>query len=201
MKKISLLFVLIISLITFIKAQVPQAFKYQAIVRDSLGNVMSNRNVTFKISILQGNINGNAVYTETDTAKTNQFGLVNLVIGKDTSNGLLSQINWGSNSYFISVQLDPNGGSNFRTMGTSQLLAVPYALYAQKSGDSGIVGPTGPTGNQGIQGLKGRYRSYRGDWTDRNNGNNRSYRTDRTYRSYSIWKHLQDLLVQQVQTY
>ena len=201
MKKISLLFVLIISLITFIKAQVPQAFKYQAIVRDSLGNVMSNRNVTFKISILQGNINGNAVYTETDTAKTNQFGLVNLVIGKDTSNGLLSQINWGSNSYFISVQLDPNGGSNFRTMGTSQLLAVPYALYAQKSGDSGIVGPTGPTGNQGIQGLKGDTGPTGATGPTGTMGTTGVTGPNRTYRSYSIWRTYRDLLVQQVQTY
>ncbi len=66
---------------------------------------------------------------------TNAFGLVDLEIGKGTPvTGTFTGINWGDNDYFLKVEMDPNGGSSWQAMGTSQLLSVPYALYATRCG-------------------------------------------------------------------
>jgi hypothetical protein len=114
-------------------AQTPQAFKYQAVARDASGNVLANKSVSFKISILSGSVSGIVVYCETHSGKaTNAFGLVELEIGKGTLvSGAFSSIGWGSNTFFVKVEMDPAGGIAFQTMGTSQLLSVPYALQAK----------------------------------------------------------------------
>ncbi|MCK4678977.1 MAG: Vir protein, partial [Bacteroidales bacterium] len=80
MKKFLLLFGMVLVTCSIV-AQAPQAFKYQAIARDVAGNILSNRQVSIKIIILQGDADGPAVYQETHTATTNNFGLINLDIG------------------------------------------------------------------------------------------------------------------------
>ena len=114
-------------------AQTPQAINYQAVARNSSGQVLASQPVSFKISILSGSATGTPVYTETHTGKTtNQFGLVNLAIGKGTPvTGTLSAVAWDTGTYYIKVEMDPAGGSSYQTLGTSQLLSVPYALNAK----------------------------------------------------------------------
>lgn len=131
MKK--MLFSLCIGLLaTMVSAQVPQAFKYQAVARDLSGNVLVNKTVTFKISIIQGTVTGAIVYNEMHSKTTNAFGLVEMEIGKGSSpSGNFSTINWGVDVFFVKVEMDPNGGIAFQTMGTSQLLSVPFALYSK----------------------------------------------------------------------
>ena len=115
-------------------AQTPQAFKYQAVVRDNVGTVVSNSIIGFRISILQGSPSGSSVYTETQTVSSNNYGLVNMDIGTGSVvSGAMNIINWGSTSFFIKVEMDFTGGTNYALMGTSQLLSVPYALYAEKA--------------------------------------------------------------------
>lgn len=116
-------------------AQSPQSFRYQAVARDNSGNVLANQNVNFKISFLSGNISGPIAYSETHTGlSTNNFGLVELEIGKGTPIiETFSAIEWGINSYFVKVEMDPEGGSYYQVLSTSQLLSVPYALFAEKS--------------------------------------------------------------------
>lgn len=110
----------------------PQAFKYQAIARNANGEAIANQNVSFRISILEGSATGTTVYEETQIATTNQFGLANLSIGMGTpTNGTFSSIQWGNNTYFVKVEFDPQGGTNFTFMGTSQMLSVPYSLYSE----------------------------------------------------------------------
>jgi hypothetical protein len=112
-------------------SQAPQKFNYQSVVRDGDGNTIANQNVGIRISILQGSIEGPAVYTEAHSATTNAFGLVTLEIESGTvESGDLSSIDWGVNEYFLKVELDPTGGTSYQDMGTTQLLSVPYALYA-----------------------------------------------------------------------
>ncbi|MBI5218118.1 MAG: hypothetical protein HY958_04230 [Bacteroidia bacterium] len=112
-------------------AQSPNAFSYQAVVRNSSGTVIPNQNVSFRINILQGSSTGSPVYSEEHSATTNPFGLVNLEIGNGTnSSGNFSTIDWGNNTYYIKVELDINAGNNYTVMGTNQLLSVPYALYS-----------------------------------------------------------------------
>ncbi len=138
MKKIITIFSAIMILtVVNVFAQTPQAFKYQAIARDISGNILMNQNVSFRISILQGSVSGTSMYTETQTATTNQFGLANLNIGNGTVvSGNFSTISWGTNIYFVKMEFDATGGSSYVLMGTSQLLSVPYSLYSKNAGNS-----------------------------------------------------------------
>lgn len=120
-------------------AQAPESFKYQAVARDGAGAVMIDQSVNFRISILQGSVSGAMVYSERHLAKTNEFGLVNLEIGRGTADkGTMEGISWGLDIFFLKVEMAPSGGGAFQLMGTSQLLSVPYALHAKtvETGDS-----------------------------------------------------------------
>ncbi len=113
-------------------SQAPQGFNYQAVVRDNTGSLVSDQAVGIKISLLQGAVDGTVVYSETHSPTTNSFGLVTLEIGDGSIvSGDLSSIDWGSNIYFIKVELDATGGTTYTEMGTSQILSVPYALHAK----------------------------------------------------------------------
>lgn len=121
-------------------SQSPKMFKYQTVVRNSTGNIIPNQAVAFKISLLQGNTTGTAVYSEAQSKTTNDFGLVNLEIGNGIIiSGSMNTINWANGPYFVKVELDINNGTSFITMGTSELLSVPYALYAEKVGNNGFT--------------------------------------------------------------
>jgi hypothetical protein len=135
-------------------AQAPQAFKYQAIARDATGAPLVNSNINVRILIHDVNAGGPVIYLETHSVSTNQFGLFSLNIGQGTPvSGTFNSINWGSGNKFIEQEID--NGSGFISIGTSQLLSVPYALYAANSGAAAAVGPTGVTGSTGPMGLTG----------------------------------------------
>jgi hypothetical protein len=145
-------------------AQAPQRFNYQAVARNEAGEALSNQNVAFRFSILQGGENGTVVYSETQSLGTNDFGLINTAIGSGTvQSGNFSTINWGSNSFFLKVEMDPAGGNSYSLIGSSQLLSVPYALHSGSStpgpqgpaGPAGAQGPAGPAGAQGPAGPQG----------------------------------------------
>ena len=118
-------------------AQSPQSFKYQSVVRDASGVLAANRIISIRTSILAGSATGSSVYTETQTLSTNDYGVVSLNIGAGTVvSGNFTTINWGTTDYFVKTELDINGGNTYIFMGTSQILSVPYALYAEKAGSS-----------------------------------------------------------------
>jgi uncharacterized protein (TIGR02145 family) len=140
MKKILLITSLILSIALLkssnVFSQAPQGFNYQAVARDASGQSLVNKSVMFRISLLQGSISGTAVYAETQATTTNQFGLITLNIGSGTVvSGTFASINWAGGPYFIKVEMDAAGGTSFQSMGTSQLLSVPYAQYAVKAGN------------------------------------------------------------------
>lgn len=135
-------------------AQSPQSFKYQAVLRDNVGDIMDNTNVDIRISIRQSTASGTLVYQETFTECTNQFGLVHLNIGEGTPvSGSFPTISWGTDNYYIQVEVD--AGSGYTDMGASPLLSVPYALYANDAGVTGATGPTGPQGSMGHRDRRG----------------------------------------------
>lgn len=124
-------------LTTSISAQVPQRMSYQAVIRDAGDNLVTNQSVGIQISILQNSQTGNSVYTEKHTTTTNTNGLVSLEIGTGTSvSGTFSSIDWSTGAYFIKTETDPTGGENYTISGVSQLMSVPYALYAENSGNN-----------------------------------------------------------------
>lgn len=137
-------------------AQAPQGFTYQAVIRNTSNSLVSNAPVGVRISVLQGSISGSSVYTETHTSNTNSNGLLTLIIGNGSVvNGSFAAINWGNGPYFIQTETDPNGGTNYTVTGTTQLMSVPYALYAENSANPGPQGPQGISGNDGIDGNDG----------------------------------------------
>lgn len=119
------------SLVAF--SQAPNAMSYQAVIRDANNDLVSNQSVGMQISILQGSASGSSVYTETQTASTNDNGLVSIAIGEGTTSDDFSSVDWANGPYFIKTETDPTGGSNYTITGTSQLLSVPYALYAKSA--------------------------------------------------------------------
>lgn len=127
----------------------PEKISYQAVLRNSANTLVVSTAVGMKISILQGSPAGTAVYEETHTPTTNINGLVSVEIGGGTVvSGDISSIDWASGPYFVKTETDPTGGTTYTITGTSQLLSVPYALYAKTSGSS-TPGPQGPPGIQG----------------------------------------------------
>lgn len=130
MKKITTLILLITSIT--LMAQAPQGFNYQATVRNAAGQLILNQAVLFKFSLMQNTSTGTIVYSETHTITTDGLGGASLVIGTGTPiSGNFSSINWGNGNYFMGIELNTDSG--FVAMGTTQLLSVPYALYALNS--------------------------------------------------------------------
>jgi hypothetical protein len=145
MKKSLLLTVIFVSI--QLAAQAPEMISYQALLRNNTGGIIQNGNVGMRISVLQGSVSGPAVYTETHTTTTNENGLITLNIGSGTTTDSFAAIDWGNGSYYIKTETDPNGGTDYTIEGTSQLLSVPYALYAKSTG--GVN--TDPNGVSDIQ--------------------------------------------------
>jgi hypothetical protein len=141
----NLLTLVLLHCITFIAlAQVPQKFTYQSVIRNAGNQLVANQSVGIKISILQGNATGSAVYAETHSPLTNANGLVTLEIGGGTLlSGDFANINWANGPYFVKTETDVNGGSNYTITNTTQLLSVPYAMYAKSAGS--VAGGSGIT--------------------------------------------------------
>lgn len=131
MRKIySILIAAIITVSVF--GQAPEKMSYQAVIRDINNNLVSNQQIGMQFSILQGSTSGIPVYVETQMPITNANGLVTLEIGGGTVvSGDFSTIDWANNIYFIKVETDPAGGTNYTISSTGQLLSVPYALHSK----------------------------------------------------------------------
>jgi hypothetical protein len=157
-----------------ILAQTPEKMSYQAVLRDASNVLLTNQEVGMQISILQTTITGTAVYVETQTKTTNINGLLSLAIGTGTSSDDFSAIDWSAGPYFIKTATDPSGGSSYTITGTSQLMSVPFAMYAKTSG-SATPGPQGETGAQGTNetpGIQGATGADGAPGADGSNGSN-----------------------------
>ena len=138
MKKLFTILALIV--ITTINAQAPQGFNYQATVRNSAGALIVNQNVYFKFNIMLNSATSVPVFSEIHYVATDDLGQVNLIIGTGTATtGTFTGINWGTGNYYLGIEL--NTGSGYVAMGTTQLLSVPYALYANSSGNAQAATP------------------------------------------------------------
>ena len=138
MKRIFLIFVLACPVI-LLNAQVADFFNYQAVVRNSSGEIIANSDVSFRLSILLNSSEGETSYSEIHSAKTNDFGLVNLAVGKGTPQvGSFSMEGWGNAKRFLKVECDPGGSDNFLVLTTTELASVPYAFhaYSTETGDN-----------------------------------------------------------------
>jgi len=135
MKKLYIVLILW-SLSWNIIAQTPEKMTYQAVVRNSSSELLTNTQIGMQISIIEGTVNGAIAYIETQTPTTNANGLLSIEIGGDNAvvlTGTFSSIDWASGTYFLKTEIDSDGGSNYTITGISQMLSVPYALHAKSA--------------------------------------------------------------------
>ncbi len=133
--------------------QVPQGMNYQAIARNAGGNPWLNRTICLRLTIHSGTGTGPIQYQETQVSTTNTFGLFTLKVGMGTvTQGTFNTIPWSAGNQYLQVEMDSSGAcSTWSDMGASELLTVPYAMYAGSGGN----GPTGATGAAGTNGTNG----------------------------------------------
>jgi hypothetical protein len=144
MKKLLILSIIVVFTIPAF-TQPPQKFSYQAVLRDKDGNLLVNQLVGMRTTILQGSTIQLVVYQETYTfTATNENGLLTVEIGSGKPtilSGPFTSIPWSSGPFFLKTEIDPAGGTNYTITGQSQILSVPYALYAEKTGSVAETDP------------------------------------------------------------
>lgn len=148
MKKITFLSTFCFLLLTLVvKAQTPpNAFNYSAVARNASGQPIASATIGIQVTILKTSPTGASQYSENHFVNTDAYGLFNLVIGAGAvQSGSMATIDWSIDNYYLKVGMDAAGGTNFLTMGTTQLLSVPYALHA-KTAESIVGGSTGGGG-------------------------------------------------------
>lgn len=134
MKRISLLLFSCLLLTIGALGQSPDAVTYQAVARDLNGDAITNSSVGLEFLLHQATPTGTVVYSETHIPTTNDHGVLAVVIGNGTpTTGTFSDVDWRNGPYFLEVGLDPAGGSSYVSIGTQQLVSVPYALYAERT--------------------------------------------------------------------
>lgn len=154
MKFLSTFLFLIVNL--FALAQAPQRMSFQAVLRDAQNNLLESQDVAVRISVRQDAPDGSVVYAELHAASTNINGLLTLIVGEgDVINGAFASIDWGAANYYIEVEADPEGGDDYAIASITELLSVPYALYAENAGNGAVQGPVGPQGDPGPEGQQG----------------------------------------------
>ena len=149
-KRYYVLLILLLSGTISYGQNVPLGIFYQAVARDNVGKELANKKIDVKFSIISGNPLGTVVYQELySDVTTSKYGVFSLIIGKGTPTGglytNLSQIQWNTAFHYLKVEVKFD--NDFIDMGTMQFLAVPYALYAQKSLEPGPQGPKGDPGD------------------------------------------------------
>lgn len=125
-------------------SQAPPAIPYQAIARQANGDIIANQSLTIRFTVHDSSVFGPVIFQETHQTATNVLGLFTCSIGQGLPiQGALNTINWGHGAKFLQVEFDPQGGSNFMDMGTTQLMSVPYALFAEQSNGWSLNGNAG----------------------------------------------------------
>jgi hypothetical protein len=121
-------------IIASVFAQAPKKMSYQAVIRSNNKVLITNKKVSMIITILQDKT---PVYVEMHDAITNDNGLVSVAIGNGTAlTGTFAAIDWSIGTHYIKTETDPAGGSDYSVVGESELLSVPYALFAANAGSN-----------------------------------------------------------------
>ena len=125
------IFVFILSLF-FIQANA-QGINFQGVARGANGTIIASAKISLRLSIIAKSANGTPEYVETRIANTNAQGIFSIVLGDTSivsSVGSFKNINWKEGQKFLKVEMDPTGGTNYVSMGTTQLQNVPFSYYS-----------------------------------------------------------------------
>lgn len=136
MKKINILIIILISALQ-VQAQLPDTFRYQAVVKTDAGALLASQNVSFRFEIFSNTVEeygGTKIYSETHQVTTNAKGVADLSIGQGIAEqGTFATIDWSTGTYYIRISI--NKGSGFVTIGEQQLLSTPYVQMANSAGN------------------------------------------------------------------
>ncbi|MEM8583173.1 MAG: hypothetical protein AAGF87_02830 [Bacteroidota bacterium] len=130
---------------TCLFSQNQSTINYQAVIRDSEGLAVSSGQVGIRLSICNDLNCDEVVYSEAHILLTSDLGLINLKIGAGES--LINNyedIDWSSPKY-LKNEVEISAGSGFVHMGTSELVSVPFARYADRVRDEGNLYIEGDT--------------------------------------------------------
>lgn len=113
-----------------------EGFNFHALVLNSFGKVVPNKNVDVNINIYFDSLKTMLAYGEKHSTITNKFGLFTLIVGQglNTYAGIDSNftvIDWATGNYFLNVQIDTTSSSSFIDLGITKMVSVPYALYSE----------------------------------------------------------------------
>ncbi len=140
MKRITLILLVLFISAAVASAQAPARFNYQGIARNTSGSPLATKVLGMRITIRNLSPLGPTVYQETQSTITNAYGLYNIAIGAGVPvTGTMAGIVWGTGNKFIQIEIDPAGGTTYTDLGTTQLLSVPYAMYAPTSGSAPLT--------------------------------------------------------------
>lgn len=115
-------------LLLMVTSALAQSINYKALIKDGSGNVVANDLIAIQFQILQGGAMTN-VYQETHAPTTDANGIVIVNIGNGSvDSGVYADIDWALGEHYLNVQINTGGG--LTDMGTTQFMAVPYALNA-----------------------------------------------------------------------
>jgi len=164
MKKIYLLALVLFSSVIYSQTK---GITYQAVILNPEGQhipgfnnertPLANTAICLRFSIYKAGV---LEYQETKNTITDEFGMVNVIIGSGVyvvgTSTTLAGVNWDGNAKNLVVELDVKGiCTNFIEISNQPFTYVPYAFYAENSGTPGPQGPAGPQGIQGVPGPQG----------------------------------------------
>jgi hypothetical protein len=122
-------FIVLIFIFFNIKGQVPQGFNYQGVARNASGVELANQAIGLQIVIYDSSPFN---YIETHSVTTDANGLFTIKIGNGTPvSNTFAGINWATGgTKWLKISMDATGGTSYQLIGASELLSVPYALFA-----------------------------------------------------------------------
>ncbi len=130
MRKLTMLLIFVFSASLVNYAQ-ERGFHYKAQLSNTSG-VLKTQSVDLVFSLFD--VNNNEIYRETQSATTDNQGMIDINIGEgEAVIGDFSKIDWSKTNYQLNVSIDT--GEGFRDFGTTSFQSVPYAKYAEKAGN------------------------------------------------------------------
>ncbi|WP_457610377.1 beta strand repeat-containing protein [Lutibacter sp.] len=141
MKKLALLLIFILTIFQGISQT--KGISYQAVILNpeaqelpgvnAQGNILANTTVGIQFTIIDAS--GNQEYQESHTTSTDNYGMLNLLIGtgNPSSNTDFSEILWDGTTKKLKVSIDFSGGSNYSPLSEQNLTYMPQPPTEQVS--------------------------------------------------------------------
>lgn len=129
MKRLFILFFLGFLSLQLVQAQAPQSINYQTVIRVG-GNVVANSPINFLYAFEDAN--ASIIFEESHNVTTNEFGLINIVLGEGTPViGSFDQIDWAQEGMQFEAEVTYNG--TIYSLGRVPLKSVAYSLFSDEA--------------------------------------------------------------------